>query len=156
MKLINTLQPKIIQLLQRTEFFKDFNRTDLLVIAEGKGMVVLAEEGEYIIRQGAKDPIMYIPLSGQLEARVTNDKEEEVAVAKLNPGDVIGEIAFLTEEERSASVVALTQSVLFRCSKQALKNLAPMAREKIKDQIMLVLIDRLKQKNLEAAAANLT
>lgn len=154
MKQINTLKPKIIQLLKRTEFFKNFHDNDLILITEGKGMVVLAEEGEVIIRQGDKDPIMYIPLSGQLEARVASADGKGVVVGQLNPGDVIGEITFLTEEERSASVVALTQSVLFRCSKQALRNLAPLAREKIKDQIILVLIERLKQKNLEAAASS--
>lgn len=149
MKLINTLRNKVIQLLKRTDFFKSFDDTDLILVAEGKGMIVLAEKDECIIRQGAKDPIMYIPLSGKLEARVTNDKGEEVAVGQLNPGDIIGEISFLTDEPRSASVVALEQSVLFRCSRAALNNLAAVARDKIKDQIMLVLIARLKQKNEE-------
>ncbi len=149
MKQINTLKHKIIQLLQRLEFFKDFNNTDVTLLVEGKGMIVLAEEGEYIIKQGTVDPILYIPLSGELEVRITNEAGKEVAIAKIPPGETIGEAAFLTDSLRSASVVALRQTVLFRCSRAGLKNLAPSAREKIKDQIILKLIERLHQKNLE-------
>lgn len=149
MKQINALQHKIIQLIDRLEFFKDFNSTDRALLVEGKGMIVLAEEGEYIIKEGTIDPTLYIPLSGELEVRITNEAGKEVAIAKIAPGETIGEAAFLTDNPRTANVVALNQSVLFRCSRVALKNLAPSAREKIKDQIILKLIERLHQKNLE-------
>lgn len=149
MKQINALRHKIIQLLNRVEFFKDFSDTDITLLVEGKGMIVLAEEGEYVIKQGTVDPTLYIPLSGELEVRITNEAGKEVMLAKIPPGETIGETAFLTDSLRSASVIALRQTVLFRCSRQALNNLAPSAREKIKDQIILKLIERLNQKNIE-------
>lgn len=154
MKQINTLQYKVIQLLDRLDFFKDFSATDKALLVEGQGMIVLAEEGEYIIKQGSIDPTLYIPLSGELEVRLTNATGSEVALAKIAPGETLGEAAFLTDTPRTASVIALKQSVLFRCSRKALKNLAPVAREKIKDQIILKLIERLNQKNLEVAQTN--
>lgn len=149
MKQINTLRHKIIQLLQRLEFFKDFNNTDVTLLVEGKGMIVLAEVGEYIIKEGTVDPTLYIPLSGELEVRVTNEAGNEIAIAKVPPGETIGEAAFITDSPRTANVVALKQTLLFRCSRSALKTLAPSAREKIKDQIILKLIERLHQKNIE-------
>lgn len=149
MKQINALRHKIIQLLNRVEFFKDFSDTDITLLVEGKGMIVLAEEGEYVIKQGTVDPTLYIPLSGELEVRITNEAGKEVMLAKIPPGETIGETAFLTDSLRSASVIALRQTVLFRCSRQALNNLAPSAREKIKDQIIIKLIERLNQKNIE-------
>lgn len=147
MKQINTLRHKVIQLLNRLEFFKDFTDTDITLLVEGKGMIVLAEEGEYVIKEGTIDPTLYIPLSGELEVRITNEAGKEVAVAKIPPGETIGEAAFLTDNPRSANVVALKQTVMFRCSRLALKNLAPSAREKIKDQIIIKLINRLNQQN---------
>jgi len=149
MKQINTLRHKVIQLLNRLEFFKDFSDTDITLLVEGKGMIVLAEEGEYVIKEGTIDPTLYIPLSGELEVRITNEAGKEVAVAKIPPGETIGEASFLTDNPRSANVVALKQTVMFRCSRSALKNLAPSAREKIKDQIIIKLVDRLNQQNLE-------
>lgn len=149
MKQINTLRHKIIQLLSRLEFFKSFPETDKQLLVEGKGMIVLAEEGEYVIKQGSVDPTLYIPLSGELEVRMTNEAGKEVRIASLPPGETVGEVAFLTDTPRTASVVALRQTVLFRCSRVALKNLAPSAREKIKDQIILKLVERLEHQNRE-------
>ena len=149
MKQINTLRHKIMQLLGRLEFFKNFPETDKQLLVEGKGMIVLAEEGEYVIKQGSVDPTMYIPLSGELEVRMTNEAGKEVRIADIPPGETVGEVAFLTDTPRTASVVATRQTVLFRCSRVALKTMAPSAREKIKDQIILKLVERLQQKNLE-------
>lgn len=114
-------------------------------------MIVVAEVGEYIIKQGTVDPTLYLPLSGELEVRLINEAGQEVTIAQVHPGETLGEAAFLTYQPRSASVVVTKQSVLFRCTKKALNNLAPSAREKIKDQIILKLIERLNQKNLEAS-----
>jgi len=97
MKQINTLKHKIIQLLKRLEFFKDFSDTDITLMVEGKGMIVLAEEGEYIIKKGIIDPTLYIPLSGELEVRITNEAGKEFTVVKIPPGETIGEASFLTD-----------------------------------------------------------
>ncbi|GLR64051.1 cyclic nucleotide-binding domain-containing protein [Marinospirillum insulare] len=147
MKQINTLRHKVIQLLNRLDFFKNFSDTDITLLVEGKGMIVLAEEGEYVIKEGTIDPTLYIPLSGELEVRITNEAGKEVPVAKIPPGETIGEASFLTDNPRSANVVALKQTVMFRCSRVALNNLAPSAREKIKDQIIIKLVERLNQQN---------
>lgn len=147
MRQINTLRHKILQLLARLEFFKDFADTDKQLLVEGKGMIVVAEEGEYIIKQDSIDPTMYIPLSGELEVRVRNADGQQVKIAELLPGETVGEVAFLMDTPRTASVVAKEQSILFRCSRAGLKTLAPSAREKVKDQIINKLVERLQQKN---------
>lgn len=149
MKQINTLKHKTIQLLERIEFFKDFKPTDRQLLVDGKGMIVVAEQGEYVIKEGSIDPTLYIPLSGELEVRLTNEAGKEISLASLPPGETVGEMAFLTDATRTASVVAVRQSILFRCSRSALSNLPPSAREKIKDQIILKLIERLQQQNKE-------
>lgn len=151
MKQINTLKNKILMLIDRLAFFKEFNSTEKLLLIQGTGMIVLAEENEYVLQEGSKDTCLYIPLSGELAVRVKNNEGVEVTIAKLHPGDVIGEVTFITDRPRSASVVALRQTLLFRCSRVALQKLPPSAREKIKDQIIAKLIDRLYAKNVATA-----
>lgn len=149
MKQINTLKNKVLQLIDRLTFFDEFNTTEKLLLVESTGMIVLAEENEYIIKEGTNDTSLYIPLSGELAVRMTNAEGVEVTLATLHPGDIVGEVTFITDKPRSASVVAMRQAVLFRCSRTALQSLPASAREKIKDQIILKLIERLHQKNLE-------
>lgn len=151
MKKINTLDYKVLQLLGRLEFFSDFSLSDKQVLVNKAGMIVLAEPGEYVIREGTVDPAMYVPLTGALEVRMTDASGREIPIAKILAGDTVGEIAFLTEAPRSASVVATQQTLLFRCTRAGLKSMTQATREKIKDQLIVKLVERLRQKNLEAS-----
>jgi CRP/FNR family cyclic AMP-dependent transcriptional regulator len=149
MRKVNTLDYKILQLLGRVDFFKDFSIADKQVLVDKAGMIVVAEEDEYVIRQGSIDPTMYIPLTGELEVRLTDRTGREVPIARIQVGDTVGEIAFLTDTPRSANVIAPQQMLLFRCTQTALRGLAQSTREKFKDQLIMKLVERLKQKNIE-------
>ena len=149
MRKVNTLDYKILQLLGRVDFFKDFSIVDKQVLVDKAGMIVVAEEDEYVIRQGSIDPSMYIPLTGELEVRLTDRTGREVPIARIRVGDTVGEIAFLTDTPRSANVIALQQMLLFRCTQKALGGLAQSTREKFKDQLIMKLVERLQQKNIE-------
>ncbi|MFK7161586.1 cyclic nucleotide-binding domain-containing protein [Marinospirillum sp. MEB164] len=149
MKQIATLRHKMIQLLDRVAFFDGFDANEKLLLVEGKGMLVIAEPGETIIQQDTLDTTLYVPLSGLLEVRRRNEAGEQVALAQLHAGEIIGEMGFLKEMPRTSSVVVLEQSILFRCSRQALKNLSPITREKLKDQLIDKLIQRIQEQNLK-------
>ena len=62
--------------------------------------------GEAVVEQGGAGDEAYIILSGRCEVR-KNVNGTEVPLGELGPGDVFGEAAVLTEETRTASVVAL-------------------------------------------------
>lgn len=156
MKQIATLRHKMIQLLDRVAFFSGFDASEKLLLVEGKGMIVMAEAGEAIIQQDTQDATLYVPLSGVLEVRRRNEAGEQVALAQLHAGEIIGEMAFLKDMPRSSSVVALEQSILFRCSRQALKNLSPQTREKLKDQLIDKLIHRIQEQNLKLSESQIS
>src|SRR4051812_27080398 len=64
--------------------------------------------GDVLFRQGDRGESLMIVLDGSLVARVRSDEREEREqreVARLGPGEVVGEMAFIDAEPRSATVV---------------------------------------------------
>ncbi len=74
---------------------------------------VKAKEGKTIIKENTKGDDIFIILDGQVRvSRFINGKEE--AITFLNPGDMFGEMAVLGNQERSATVIAHTDIVMFK------------------------------------------
>ncbi len=72
--------------------------------------------GETLIVQGDPGDAAYLALSGRLRVYVSDDDGER-AVRELARGAVIGEMSLFTGEPRSATVVAVRDSVLVRLAK---------------------------------------
>lgn len=62
--------------------------------------------GDVLFRQGEAGSSLMIVLEGTLVARVRGETGDEREVARLGPGEVAGEMAFIDAEPRSATVVA--------------------------------------------------
>lgn len=66
------------------------------------------DDGTTILRQGTSAVALYLLLDGQVD--VSREPEEggrAVTLARLNPGDVFGEMAVLDDDTRSSSVIAV-------------------------------------------------
>jgi CRP/FNR family transcriptional regulator len=66
------------------------------------------DAGTTILRQGTSAVALYLLLDGQVD--VSREPEEggrPVTLARLNPGDVFGEMAVLDDDTRSSSVIAV-------------------------------------------------
>ena len=73
---------------------------------------------EVICKIGDPGDEMYIVISGKVKICIYGGEEqEEQIVATLNPGDYFGEMALLTGEPRSASVIAMEDSETFMLHK---------------------------------------
>src|SRR5271155_5742248 len=75
-------------------------------LAQVASLTVLAtmSAGSFLTRQGAAGGIAYVLASGSAE--VVRDGKR---LAKLGPGDVIGELSLIDGQPRSATVKALTE-----------------------------------------------
>jgi len=73
-------------------------------------------KGETIIRQGTAGNSMFIVHDGAVSVRVS-----DAELAQLGEGDVFGEMALLTGENRAADVIALTDVVVIEITKDALQ-----------------------------------
>ncbi len=83
---------------------------------------VKAKEGKVIIKENTKGDNIYIILDGKVRvSRFINGKEE--AIVFLNPGDMFGEMAILGKQERSATIIAHTDIVMFMFKGKEFKSL---------------------------------
>lgn len=141
-RLINRV--KILNILDKIDFFSAFNPGEKNMIADTRSRFVAAEKDEYIIRQGEADSAFYILLHGA--ASVTLE-ENGKKLADLGPGDFFGEVSFLTKTPRTSNVIASETCILFRFDKKVMHSLPPLTREKIKDKIIAKLVHLLAAKN---------
>jgi CRP-like cAMP-binding protein len=70
--------------------------------------------GDILIRKEASDRAVYFLTSGVLEVTAVLSSNSLGPIAKIHPGTVVGELAFLDGMPRSAKVWAVTDSELYR------------------------------------------
>ena len=73
--------------------------------------------GEVLMAQGAPGDSAYLSISGRFRVYMAGDDGAPRAVRELGRGEVIGEMSLYTGEPRSATVVAIRDSVLARLDK---------------------------------------
>lgn len=72
------------------------------------------EPGAVILEEGGRGTDVYVALKGRLSVRQSRWFFLSKEVARLEPGNIFGEIGFLVEATRSASVVACEQCEVAR------------------------------------------
>ena len=100
--------------------------------------------GQLLFSEGDTDDSMYVVLSGRLGAFLHGDDDKEILIRQMPAGETVGEMALLSGEPRSATVVALRDTELARLSKAAFSRLIdqhPKALRFITD----LLVRRLRQ-----------
>ncbi|HKP19232.1 MAG TPA: cyclic nucleotide-binding domain-containing protein [Gaiellaceae bacterium] len=101
----------------------EFGRIGLLAELPGEQLLKLSERmrreqvpaGATVVREGEDGDRFYVVLSGMLS--VSQDARGERRV--LRPGDYFGEVALAMNMPRTASVRALTPSVVASCDREA-------------------------------------
>tara|TARA_Y100001954_G_scaffold69434_1_gene75981 strand:+ start:25166 stop:25516 length:351 start_codon:yes stop_codon:yes gene_type:complete len=73
---------------------------------------ILLEAGTFLMREGEESSTMYLLIKGQLEV-LKRKGDTEKPIGKINEGDLVGEMSFLDNSPRSASVRASENSEIF-------------------------------------------
>jgi NTE family protein/lysophospholipid hydrolase len=79
---------------------------------------VYLTSGETLLRQGEAADCMYLLVTGRLRAYVERPDGNEVVIGEVGRGEVVGEMALLIDEPRSATIRAVRDSDLLRLSKE--------------------------------------
>jgi CRP-like cAMP-binding protein len=120
-------------------------------LAEIAGLFELQEipSGEWIFREGEPANALFVVIDGKVEVLKIQDGVEH-SLARLGNGAVLGEMALVTEENRSASVRVITRAEVLRLSRtrfQGLVRTNSVAALKMIAQIAGVLARRLTLMN---------
>ena len=117
------------ELLRCSPLFAGMSDEDLGQLVK-ESEVISIKAGDVLIEQGAPGEAAFVVLDGEHEVRVKSGMQD-IPVDIRGKGDVLGEMALLSREPRTATVRALSDSTLLRIPPDAfehLLSLSPSAR----------------------------
>jgi aquaporin Z len=108
----------------------------------------LVAAGETVMKEGEPGDEAYLVERGALEVR----RGEQVTLARLGPGDWVGEMSLLLDEPRSATVIAATDAQLRRVTRHDLGHVLAEDPKRTED-LLRQLARRVKATNARVAGA---
>lgn len=108
--------------LLRVPFLETFNKAQLDDILYSSS-IVECEPGDTIVADGEEASRIFILLAG----KVNVEKDGKVLTTMEHTGDIFGEFAALSDERRTASVVAATTAVCLAVDQKFLEYAKPKA-----------------------------
>lgn len=103
---------QISEVLRKVPFFQTLGKDGIDFIVERLKFKPF-EANALICKAGDPGDKMYIIINGEVKVVVTSEGGEENLIAKLTTGDYFGEMALLTGEPRSASVITTEGAEMF-------------------------------------------
>jgi len=97
--------------------FGEFDDT-MLSLIEPKLEWIEIGGGETLFHQNDIDNTLYFVISGRLKALITDADGRSKVIGEIVRGETVGEMAVFTGSPRSATIVAIRDSLLVRLSKQ--------------------------------------
>ncbi|WP_282130811.1 cyclic nucleotide-binding domain-containing protein [Pseudoalteromonas aliena] len=131
---------KQLEIINRLHFFKEFTLNERQILLESFGMLYLVSQQQFLFKQFDNDKRLYIVLSGALLVFKHNHLLE---LGTIQPGEFIGEGAFISNRERSTSARAKSDTIVLAITPEALTRLPNVIREKIKDRIIEGMSERI-------------
>lgn len=109
---------------------------------------------EKIISQGDKQHCIYAIVDGSVKVTVQERNEKEAYICTIGSGEVFGEAGIFTEVRRTANVICLNETILFKISRSSLISFIkqhPKTGNKILMLIIYSLLKKLREVNQELA-----
>ncbi|WP_411728509.1 Crp/Fnr family transcriptional regulator [Methyloglobulus sp.] len=110
------MQQEVFTGLKKIPFLSKLSNEVLITLAEKAKSAKFPKQAT-IIMEGDETSSIYIILSGKVRVFSSDEKSKEVTLLIQEPGSYFGEIALLSDEPRSASVVTLEKTTCAVISK---------------------------------------
>lgn len=117
-----SLEAQRVDRLRRCALFANFPRSDLVRLAAAFEEATI-EAGTLFITEGDVDTQLFVVAAGELEVFHTDEQGDEVPIARILPGEPVGELGYVTGGRRTASVRALKRCELLRTEYDTFRNL---------------------------------
>lgn len=102
----------LAHMMRKVEFFTPLTVGQLERVLPAV-MLYAYDAGERVFRQGQKGDAFYIVYQGSVEIRLRRLLVLSKTVATMKAGDFLGEIALISDEPRTATVVCTEPTMLF-------------------------------------------
>lgn len=86
-----------------------------------------------VITQGDDGDSMFVLVEGLLKVSIKTEDGTTIDAAQITPGDFFGEMSLLTGEKRSATITALTDTVMFEISKSSIEKIIGTRKEIVEE-----------------------
>ncbi|NOU20887.1 MAG: Crp/Fnr family transcriptional regulator, partial [Methyloglobulus sp.] len=137
------MQQEVFAGLKKIPFLSRLSDEVLITLAERAKSVKYPKQ-TMVVTEGDETSSLFIILSGKVRVFSSDDKSKEVTLLIQEPGSYFGEIALLTDEPRSASVMTLEQTVCAVISKSDFINWL-MNYPDVAISLLGVLSDKIRQ-----------
>ncbi|TAK14038.1 MAG: cyclic nucleotide-binding domain-containing protein [Anaerolineae bacterium] len=115
------MSTELVGQLKQFELFKSLPEDVVTDLSERFKPVDL-EKDQVLFNKGDAGDALYILRSGRLKMVSKDSEGNEMVLNQVGPGAVIGEMALIDREPRSAGVIALTNAALLRLSTEDFLN----------------------------------
>ena len=102
---------QIFSLVGQSQFFAEFNREDIDLLA-GYMRIYHAEPEQIIIREGDIGDYMLLVIRGEVDIYKQNLMGERQLMTSVKPGATLGEMSMIDGEPRFATCIALKETTL--------------------------------------------
>ncbi|WP_028574322.1 protein kinase domain-containing protein [Desulfonatronovibrio hydrogenovorans] len=120
---IKSPSPSDLLFLMNLELFRSISRVSLSALLNAL-VKIRVSPGQRLITRGEPGDCLYLIQEGSFLVFVETREEAFQVIARLRPGDVVGEMSVLTGEPRTANVDAETQGVIWKLEKDQFNGLA--------------------------------
>ena len=136
----------IYETIFKMPMFKNFSERDKKKFTKIEHSFLEFNRNDTIIKEGELSTDLYLLVKGTTLVTKT-EGGISIRIAKLNPGDIFGEMAYYQKKPRETNVIANGPVTVLKLDDQFFKKAGSDARDKIKDYFIELLIDRLDRMN---------
>jgi protease PrsW len=129
--------------LKATRLFSELDDeeiADLIALLEDVPVSLM----QHVVRQGHVDNHLYIVASGSLTASAVDDQGNETIITGYTAGGTFGELSLIDMEPAPATITALSDSLLYRLSREDLITLI-YAKPQVSLRLMKQLVGQVRQ-----------
>ena len=138
---------EIERLLEESHVFRSLGPDASDLLCERFELLTVAAGG-VLMRQGEAADSLYLVVVGRMRVTIRRDDGTDSVVAEPGRGELLGEIALITNEPRSATVTAVRDSQVLRLSTDSFAELmrdSPDVQREITTEIVRRLVNSIRQ-----------
>jgi NTE family protein len=145
----NRQQQELLKTILRNHFASD--NPEILGTIQSEAEYIDLGPGETLFRHGDISDDVYFVLSGRLRALSESEPGTSTILGEIGRGETIGELAMFTGEPRSASIVALRNSLVVKVTRAVIE--ATIAKQpQIALSMTRLVIERFRRRERERQA----